>query len=174
MNKKQVAALLKVMSKDDTRPVLCSGYVDKFEDSVVLVVTDGYSLAAVKMNGADELVGKIIRRDAIERWYKLTDGKSRLTGEELVRVSSDDYAHHGEYFDNEGMTSGTTRYPEWQKLVPSGEQQPQEAMSFNAEYMKQVQDLDGSDGLTVALYGKLAPMVVRTNNGLYLVMPRKR
>lgn len=166
MNKKQVGALLKVMSKDDMRPILCSGYVDKFRDEVVLVVTDGYKLAAVKMgDDAEELMGKMIRRSAIERWYKLATGKSRLTGEELVHVASDDYGQHGSYRDG--------NFPQWQGLVPNEEPEKQDTMHFNADFFKVVQDLDGADSLEVKLYGKLAPMVVDTERGYYMVMPMK-
>lgn len=166
MNKKQVGALLKVMSKDGMRPTLCTGYVDTLDGRTVLVVTDGYKLAAVYMDGAEELVGKMIRREAIERWYKLATGKSRLDGEELLAVASEDYGQHNGYYDD-------SKYPEWQKLIPQGTTEPQEGMAFNAEYFKIMQDLDGADSLEVSLYGKLAPMVIRTERGLYMVMPMK-
>lgn len=165
MNKKQVGALLKVMGKGNMRPALNVGYVDKYNDRVVLVATDGYKLAAVYMDGADELIGKNIRREAIERWYKLATGKDRLNGEELVRVSSEDYSMHGEYQD--------TEFPEWQRLMPTHEPEPQEAMRFNADFFKVVQDLDGSEGVKVELYGRLAPMVVKGDIGTYMVMPLK-
>src|SRR5690606_8876481 len=139
MNKKQVGAFLKVMGKDDMRPVLKTAYIDKYNDRLVMVATDGYKLSAVYLDeDAEPLLGRLIRREAIERWYKLATGKSRLTGEELVRVSADDYAQHNEYQD------GT--YPQWQALVPKGEIEGQGEMAFNAEFFKIVQDLEASDG----------------------------
>lgn len=165
MNKKQVGALLKVMGKDNTRPALMVGKVDTYEDEVVLVATDGYKLAAVYMEGADELVGKLIRRDAIERWYKLATGKSRLNGEELVKVSADDFAQHGEYADSQ--------YPEWQGLMPKGMPEAQELMYFNAEFFKIIQDLNGAESVKVELYGPLSPMVIKSSVSLSLVMPKR-
>jgi len=165
MNKKQVGALLKVMSKDNMRPVICSGYVDRYNERVVLVTTDGYKLSAIYMDGADELVGKLIRRSAFEKWYKLATGKSRLNGEELVSLSADDYAQ------NNGYMSGD--YPKWQGLVPTGITQAQSEMSFNADYFKIIQEVDGAESVKVELYGKLSPMVIKTDNGVHLVMPMK-
>ena len=108
----------------------------------------------------------MIRRNAIERWYKLATGKSRLTGEELVGVSADDYAQHGEYQDS--------NYPGWQALVPRGDTQSQHQMSFNAEFFKIVQDLNGAESTKVELYGPLSPMVVKSDVALSLVMPMKQ
>lgn len=166
MNKKQVGAFLKVMSKDDMRPILCTAKVDRYNDKLYLVATDGYKLAAIELDEyADEIEGKMIRRSAIERWYKLATGKDRLTGEELVRLSAEDYAM------NDGYQEGN--YPQWQSLVPTGEPEPQSTMHFNADYFKIIQDLDGEESIKVKLYGKLAPMVFETERGLYLVMPMK-
>ena len=170
MNKKQVAALLKIMSKDDSRPVLCTGYVDRHDDRVVLVATDGYTMAAVHMDGAEELVGKMVRREAIEKWYKLATGKSRLTGEELVAISNDDYASNGSYQE------GT--YPKWQGLIPA----ECDTTSFlrdlsiglNASYLKNIQDAAGEESIRLQLYGTLRPIVVEADNGLYLLMPTIR
>lgn len=166
MNKKQVGAFLKVISKDKTRPVLCSAYIDMYNDEVHMVATDGYILSAIKMDeDAKELVGRMVRREAIERWYKLATGKSRFTGEELMAISSEDYAMNNGYLEG--------NYPEWQKLVPTGEKEKQDSMAFNAEFFKIIQDVNGEAGVTVELYGKLAPMVVRTDKGLHMVMPMK-
>lgn len=167
MNKKQVAAFLKVMSKDDTRPVLCAGYVDKFDDKVALVATDGYKLSAVYLDeDAEELVGKLVRRSAFERWYKLASNKDIITGEELKRISSEDFALNDGYLD--------AKFPEWQNLVPKREQEPQASMHFNAEFFKIVQDLNGDDSVHVQLYGMLAPMVVKSDKAFSMVMPMKR
>lgn len=168
LNKKQVGALLKIMSKDDSRPVLCSAKVDTFDDKTVLAFTDGYQLTALYLDAEDatEILGKMVRRSAIEKWYKLATGKSRLTTQELVTVFADDYGQHGSYLEG--------NYPEWQGLVPQGITEPQEKMSFNAEFFKNVQDLYDSEGLTVKLYGILAPMVVDVEQGMSLVMPRKK
>lgn len=168
LNKKQVGAFLKIMSKDDSRPVICSAKVDIYEDKAVLVATDGYVLTALNLDTEDatEIQGKMVRRSAFEKWYKLATGKDRLTTQELVRLSSEDYGDNGDYLSGE--------YPKWQGLVPTGEPEGQDVMSFNADFFKNVQDLQGSDGLTVTLYGKLAPMVIKNDAGVTLVMPRKK
>lgn len=167
LNKKQVGALLKVISKDDSRPVLTTAKVDKWGDDVVLVATDGYILCALYLDSEDasELVGKLIRRDAIEKWYKLATGKDRLTTQELVQVSASDYGDHNSYADYE--------YPDWTRVVPSGEMEST-SLAFNADFAKVLQDLDGEDGLKYTLNGLLGPMVARNERGVYVLMPRRK
>lgn len=165
MNKKQVAALLKVISKDETRPeALRCAYIDKYNDKVVMVATDGYKLAAIYLTEDHEhLVGRLVRREAIEKWYKLSTGKSRLI-DDIEQVSNEDYAASGSYAQN---------YPKWQTVLPVTEPDGQKVMRFNAEFFKLIQELDGADDLVVTLYGDLAPMEVKTERGFYLVMPMK-
>lgn len=167
LKKAQVASLLKVMSKDEMRPVLCNGYVDKWGDDTVLVATNGYVFAALYLDteDAEPLVGKMIRREAFERWYKLATGKDRLTTHELVRLSADDYAHNGNYASGE--------YPKWQQIVPSDVGHSQYEMIFDANLAKSLQDLEEADGMKWELTGKLSPMLSRTEKGTYILMPRK-
>ena len=167
MNKKQVGALLKVMGKDEMRPILASVYIDKWGDDTVMVATNGYIMAILPLDteDAEPLVGKMIRREAIERWYKLATGKSRLNTMELVQVASEDYGRHGSY--QEG------NYPKWQSVVPSGMADGADTIAFNADLAKALQDLDGSEGLEWKVYGKLQPLMANTDNGTYILMPRK-
>ena len=167
LKKAQVGALLKVMSKDDMKPILCNGYIDKWGEDIVLVATNGYVFSALYLDNedAEPLLGKLIRRDAIERWYKLATGKDRLTTQALVRLSGDDYAQYGEYAKGD--------YPKWQSIVPSGIGQSQYEMIFNADFAKVLQDLEDTDGMKWELTGKLTPMVSRTAKGVYILMPRK-
>lgn len=168
LKKTQVAALLKVISKDEMRPEpLRCAYVDKWGDDTVLVATNGYVLAALQLDveDAEPLVGRLIRREAIERWYKLATGKSRLTTDELVRVSADDYAQHGDYVN--------AKYVPWQQIVPSGEPDGSTELGFNAELAKVLQDLEDSDSLLWTVYGTLKPMMANTGAGTYIMMPKK-
>lgn len=164
MNRKQVNAFLKVMSKDTSRPVLCSTLIDEFNGKRGLVATDGYILTIVYLDDVDDShLGKRITREAIEKWYKLADGKSRLTGEDLQDLLEDD-VHSGRQVD------GT--YPEWQKLVPS-ETSPVDTIAFNADFAKIVQDLNATVGVTMKLTGKLGAMIVETDTSYSLIMPLK-
>ena len=164
MNRKQVNAFLKIMSKDNTRPVLCSALIDKFNDKDVLVVTDGYMLTAVYLDYVDEsYTGKRVSRKAVERWYKLADGKSILNGETIQELMEDD-VHNGRDLSGD--------YPKWQQLIPS-ESQPTDSIAFNAGFAKTVQDLNGVDGLTFKLNGKLGAMVSDTDVAYTMLMPLK-
>jgi len=167
LKKTQVGALLKVISKDEMKPILMNAYVDKWDDDTVLVATNGYVFSALYLDSedAEELVGRLIRREAFEKWYKLATGKDRLTTQELVRLSSDDYAQHGEFASGE--------YPKWKSIVPDGIPSRESEMIFNADFAKVLQDLEEADGMKWELTGKLAPMVSRTSKGVYLLMPRK-
>lgn len=164
MNRKQVNAFLKVMSKDTSRPVLCSTLVDEFNGKRGLVATDGYVLTIVYLDYVDDShVGKRITRQALEKWYKLADGKSRLTGEELQDLLEDD-VHSGRQVDG--------KYPEWQKLVPS-ETQAVDTIAFNADFARIIQDINGTVGVTMKLTGKLGAMIVETDTSYSLIMPLK-
>lgn len=162
MNKKQVNALLKVMSKDTLRPVLRNLYIDEYNGRTVVVATNGYILTAVNIEIEPEHVGKSIKREAIEVWYKLATGRSRFDGgavDELVGNSAN---------------LSNLEYPKWQSLMPSSETEPQEMMIFNAEYAKTLQDLSGENGLIWKLHGKISPMIATTENGMYVMMPMKQ
>lgn len=164
MNKKQVTAFLKIVSKDKGRETLTNAYIDEYDGRTVMVGTDGYKLAMIYLDeDADNLRGKMIRRDALERWARAASGKDRLTGEALQEVSRADYALHNGYYDG--------KYPDWKKVIPTGEKVPQDSMTFNGEFAKIIQDLDGGDGVTLELYGAISPMVARTELGIYIIMP---
>ena len=165
MNRKQVNAFLKIMSKDKFRPVLCSTLIDKFYNKPVLVATDGYVLAAVYLEYVDDsYIGKRISREAIERWYKLADGKSILNGDTLQELMEDD-VYNGRELNGD--------YPKWQQIVPK-ESQAVDTIAFNADFAKTVQDLNGVDGLTYKLNGKLGAMVSDTDVAYTILMPMKR
>ena len=167
LNKKQVGALLKVIGKDTSRAILTNAHIDRYDDSYVLVATDGYVLVALKLgDDAEMLMGKNIRRSAIEKWYKLADGKSRLNTEELRHVSGSDYADNGSYDESE--------YPKWQNILPSGDAMGLDELTFNAEYAKNLQDLDGGEGLTYKLHGVLKAMVASNDSGTYVLMPKRK
>lgn len=168
MNKKQLGAFLKVVSKDTTRPILTCAYVDEYNGKAVLVGTDSYKLTAVYIDGEvdEEIKGKMIRRESLERWYKLATGKSRLTADELKQVSSEDYTMNGDYM------YGT--YPKWQPLVAELKNEPQSSMKFNAEFFKIVQDLNKAEHIEVVFNGILSPMVIDTEVAYSVVMPIKQ
>jgi len=166
MNKKQVGALLKIISKDDLRPALATAAVQLYQGYPYIIATNGYALAAIKLDeSATGLLGKIIRRDAIERWYKLANGKSRLDSTELEDISKDDFAKHGSYLD--------VKFPEWTKLVPDMFRRPTGSIKINATYMQTLQELDGSDNLIWNIGGELEPLVSTTERGIYIFMPMK-
>ena len=161
MNKKQVNALLKVMSKDTMRPVLRNAYIDEYEGRTVLVATDGYMLTALNIEIDSEHVGKSIKREAIEVWYKLAVARSRFDGEAIAELA------------NNKANLSDLNYPKWQGPIDR-EQSAQDAMMFNADYAKTLQDLSGEIGLVWKLHGKLSPMIARTENGMYVMMPMKQ
>ena len=164
MNKKQVNALLKVMGKDAMRPGLMCAGINQYDGHGVLVATNGYALVAAKVGIDLELVGKVIKREAIERWYKLATGRDRLDGASLAEIIA----------DKSNLSS--TPYPVWQGLVPSPsmKHEPQAGMKFDAELAKVLQDVNNGESLTYTLYGKLSPMVARNEMGTFVLMPIKQ
>jgi hypothetical protein len=172
LSKQQVKALLDVLSKDDTRPVLEHALIDDYQGRMVLVATDSYKLVALNigpLDGWPEHVGKFVSRDALTRWYKLAGNKDMLGAEELVEMATvdDDLA-----------------YPKWQNLLkerdPSGvgytEQDlqpvPISKLSFNAKYALTLETV-AAHVLTYELHGPLGAMIATTDNGLFILMPMK-
>ena len=101
-----------------------------------MIGTDGLKLAVVYLDeDAEELVGRLIRREALERWARSATGKSRLTGDELKDVSRADYALNDGYY--EGVI-------DWKKTIPSIEDKKElDSITFNGEFAKIAQDLFG-------------------------------
>lgn len=165
LTKKQVGALLKVMSNDTSRPILNGVHIDEYKGKHVMVATNGYILTALELdveNPLDFKMGTFVRRSALEKWYKLATGKNRLTTEELVKVSAEDYA------DNNGYQQG--QYPDWKNILPDEKGIETLELTFNADYMKTMQDL-ADKPLTYRFNGKLGALVAKNNNDLYVIMP---
>jgi len=167
MNKKQVGALLKVMGKDDMKPALMHGLIDEYEGKLAIVATNGYALAIVYLDGGDELVkGTLVRRESIEKWYKLATGKSRLNGNELERVIADEFGDYHEL--------SKSPFPQYKSLIPEEFRQPAGAIAFNAVFISALQELDGGEPLTWNIGGALQPVLAKTDRGVYLFMPKKQ
>lgn len=166
LNKKQVGALLKVIYRDNDRPAIQCLTVQKYKDRAVAVATNGYILSALYLDEdeAKGLVSLKLRRETLEKWYKLADSKSRLDTKELADLYGEDYSQNGGHLD--------VAYPDWTKVVPEGEQQTGR-IAFNADYAKILQDLAGTDGLEYTLNSRLGAMVARTEGGVYVLMPKK-
>lgn len=166
MNKKQVAALLKVISKDTMRPALTNVVIDKWNDDVYMIATNAYCMALMKLDDeAEQFVGQVLRRTAIERWYKLAGSKDTLTAETLPELFNDDYSQNGSY----------SEYPAfpWAKVMPDAVRASTSVITFNGEYSKVLQELDGSDMLTYSLGNDIDAMIAETERGIYILMPIK-
>lgn len=162
MNKKQIGAFLKVMSKDKSRAVLCSAYIDLYNNKPVMVATDAYILSAVYLPDLDKsYVGKRITREAIEKWYKLADGRIKFNGSTIQDLMEDDV------YNNRAISG---QYPDWQSVIKINNN-PTNKIGFNADYAKIIQELNGSDGLTYSLNGDLGAMVSDTELAFSMIMP---
>jgi DNA polymerase III sliding clamp (beta) subunit (PCNA family) len=168
LNKKQVGALLKVIPKLDSRPLLDGLRVTQKDGQWYAIATNGYVLVILHLdNDTDGIKEGTIRQDAIERWHRLATGKNRLTTHELINtVWADDYAHHNSYAKNE--------YPDMFALLEAGEAEIEATpkLTFNAEYMKLIQDITNKP-VTYTLHGTMKPMVARDEGNTYVLMPIK-
>ena len=166
MNRKQVKAFLKVLSADKSRTI-SSAYVDEYKDKTVLVGTDGYILGAVYLDdGAKALVGKMVRRDALERWYNLADSKSNLDSVELAKMIIEKENAHG--------NASIGEYPAWKTIIPTTKDDDfAMAMSLDASLMKTIQDLDGGKYLKLEFFEKNTPVIAKSENGTYIICPVK-
>lgn len=158
LNKKQVGALLKVLSSDKTRPVLMElAICADSSDQTVLVATDGYVLAALPAADLKDLRGKSITRDSLTRWYKLASTRDALSAGELKDIA--------------GEPSGM--YPNWNALID--QQHPSEIASVivNAEFMAIMQKLAGDEPLKYKFHGPHGALIADRDGARYVVMPLK-
>ena len=167
MNKKQVGALLKIISKDTAREVLTLAHIAEYDGEIVLQGTDGYVLAMIKLDKEDaqEYVGKSIRRASLEKWYKLATGKSRLDTQELINVLNEDYGQYGEF---EG-----SQYPDFKVVLDNAKLKEVDEIVFNADFAKNLQDLNNGNALRYKMHGKLAPLIAKSDLGTFVLMPMK-
>lgn len=164
MNKKQVTALLKVLSKDTFRETLNHAYIDRYEGKLVMIATDGYKMALIYIDeDAAELEGRFIRRDALERWARAANAKSRLSGDELLELSRGDYGLHGGYYDKPPVP--------WKNIFEGGDTEAQTIMKFDGEFTKILQDVNGGVPLAYELYGANQKMVAKSDIGVFVLMP---
>ena len=167
LTKKQVNSLLKVMYKGKDRAALECLAITRYGDDgdIVAVASNGYSLAALYLDveEAEKIVTLKLRRDALETWYKLAQARDTLDTAGLVKLFDDDYQRHGSHLD--------VSYPDWTKLLDVANERPSE-ITFNAEYAKHLQDLDGSDGLKYRVNGYLKPMIAYNERGIYMLAPK--
>jgi hypothetical protein len=171
LSKKQVKAFLEVISSDETRPVLTHAKIDELEGQPVLIGTDSYKLAAIKLT--DDILpkmGSLIPRAELVKWYKLASNKDYLTETELLEMAIP---------DDQGFGEDKTQYPKWQKLVPSEDTRTElTGICINADFMATMQILSGSDGYSGGMpwefYGSLSPVISRKDGSIYLVMPLKK
>lgn len=160
MIKKQVGAFLKVMAKDTTLPKIRGAHIDEYGGRTVLVATNRYTLAAMYIDIDRSYIGKTIRREAIEVWYRLASARSELNGEAVAELA-----------DNKAnLMDG---YPDWKIALPKDSGEPQERIIFNAELAKSLQDLSGKSRLDLKLYGNISPMIAHTEQGMFILMPIK-
>jgi len=173
LTKKQVKAFLEVLSSDTARPVLTQASIELYNDVSHLVATDGYMLAAIPVNGVSDMIGRRIEREDIVKWYKLAGTKDVFTDDDVRELAKEVYTDFGEK-DTEGKLYG--KYPEWQKLVPTGENAAFTGINLNVKYLMTAQTLLGRDsGIEMQFFGdKFSPVVIKNDGMLVLVMPLKK
>lgn len=162
LTKKQVKAFLEVLSSDESRPVLTHAKIDMLDGTPVLIGTDSYKLAALKLT--DDILpemGSLVPRESLVKWYKLASNKDYLTEVELITMAIPE--------------EEVGKYPEWQRLVPDVKDIVDlPNIRINAGYMFTLQTLVEMPGLEWEFYGPLAPVVSRYNGNLLIVMPLKK
>lgn len=161
LTKKQVKALLEVMSSDTVRPVICTAKVDTYEGRTVLIATDGYQLAALDAPELKGHEGKLIDRTELIKWYKLASTKDRLDEAALIEMKNarDDDKWYGEY-------------PEWVKIIEAQERAELTKIALNANYMLTMQVL-ADKTLVYDTHGQRGAVMARDDNNLYVIMPLK-
>ena len=160
LTKKQVKALLSVMSSDTTRPYICCANINKVNDQLYLTVTDGYQLASIELSeNVDDLDEYYIKRQDLINWYKLAGSKDIFDEIQLRLIATK-------------RLQGDVKYPIWSSLIPRDEIAIN-SMFYNTELLNNMQNLSGKP-LLWKFYGDDKATVARIDQTIYLVMPLKR
>ena len=157
LSKPQVKALLEVISTDDSRPALCRAVISLLrDDKPCLVATDGYVLAALRLNDSyRHRLNECVLRDDLVKWYKLAGNRDTFDDDAL----------------REMLVVNDTQFPDWQGAVPT-QAAPTEVICFNAGYATTLQALAGNS-VTYRLAGAGRAMVGENDIGSYVLMPLK-
>ena len=149
LSKKQVGALLKVLSNDTTRAALTELNI---KDGYARA-TNGYILAKLKTTLPDGAVS----REELTKWYKLAGNKDRLTDEILAEMR---------------IEIGW-RYPEVDRLITENQTTAIDNIAFDTKYATYLQDLAG-EPLRYELTGTASPMIATLDDNTYVLMPVRR
>lgn len=172
LTKRQVGALLEVLSKDEARPILQHAKIDMYKGKPVLVATDSYKMCILSLSDdVTPIMGHVVHRSDLLKWYKLASHKDVLRDTDLFGMHrADDQA----MFKSDNADK--SEYPKWQPILDRGKEAPEtiSAISFNAEYVATMQKLSGTEGgLRWEFTGRLDPMICNMNDDIYVVMPLK-
>jgi len=157
LKRKQVKALLDVISNDDSRAI-SAAFIDKHENDVYLVATDGYKFAALKLEAKAEIVaGQFVNREKITTWFKLANSKSVFTSETVVELAGNDVMG---------------KFPEWQKHIDMPAIQQMPVVRMNAKYYLTMCELAGNLSLGLSNHG-VSQFMAKENDNYYIVMGLK-
>lgn len=144
------------MSSDTSRPIITQASIDEYQEKMYLVATDGYTLAAIKLDDSTrDLKGKRITREDVTKWYKLAATRDRFTDETVRELAA----------DQEG------NYPEWQRLIPTADPEPVAVIGINAEYLLNIQNLADHFCFKMEFHGVSGQVIMNHNESIYIVMP---
>ncbi|WOI85961.1 beta clamp domain-containing protein [Rhodococcus qingshengii] len=155
LTKKQVGALLKVVSADDTRPVIETLYITERDGTPVAVATDGFKAAILDAPELKSVVGKCVKWVELIKWYKLAGMRDLLDDTAILTMVS----------ELDGV------YPDIFKQIPTVDPSPMSAISVNPNYLVTMEVLSADNSLVWNVYGNGAPMVTTSEVGTLVVMP---
>lgn len=156
LTRKQMKAFLNVMAKDEARPALCRASVEIYDGEPVLVATNGYMLAALKLGDeCSGAVGLCVMRKELIKWYKLAERKDIFTEEQLLEI----------------LEENDVEFPKWQKAIPPIESaEGVERLSFNGAYANTLEILNDCP-LEFVMHGRVGALVAENSKAILVLMP---
>lgn len=162
LSKKQVKALLEVISDDEARPVLTTALLDEHDGRAVLIATDSYKMAIIDLEMEGDfpefvpVKGNLIARQSLVTWYKLAAAKDYINNEQLIDMSEKPAEH--------------MKWPEWKQILKVEDGAGLYRMSFNAQYAATLQTLAGQP-LQYDVVSDHSPMIAKDHANTYVLMP---
>lgn len=159
LNKKQVGAVIKILSNHPDRPMMEYLRIDTMDNqpNLVTVATNGFVMAVIQTGLSAEvhrnLIGKGVHLDEFKRWYATASNKD-LFGEEQVMEATTDI-----------------NYPfDWHRAIPATPA-PVNQVFVDPDLMKLLEGAAGTP-LCYTAYGDNTALIAKEAGNMYLIMPK--
>lgn len=156
LSKKQIKVALDILKKmrEKQRPVLSNMSIQVIDGGTRLCLTNSYIMASWKLDNCDGLIGKGIKFEDLERWYKLAHGKDVITETWVINMATD--------IDGYPSLDLVIFKNNWETPIPK--------LTMDGNFLLQMQTLAG-DFVNMIFTGDMKPINCRRHDFFGVILP---